>query len=134
MIKYKDGYKYQLVEDYTYSLMAIRPEADIKLDFIELSTDGTLLIENGYAWDGATGGLDTPDNMRGSLVHDVLCQLINNNYLDREEQLNADYELKMICLDAGMSEERANRFFAAVRMFDRSGLKEYEAKEILEAP
>ena len=74
-IKYRSGYKYQLVEEYQVRVSLI-PENDIKTDFIELSTEGMLIIKKGYAWDGPSGPtIDTPNFMRGSLVHDALYQL-----------------------------------------------------------
>ena len=69
IIKYKDGYKYQLAE--TYSVwVAIVPATAIRHNFISLSPLGFLSIRKGYAWDGPSGPtIDTKNFMRGSLVH-----------------------------------------------------------------
>ncbi|KKL45464.1 hypothetical protein LCGC14_2355370, partial [marine sediment metagenome] len=68
-ILYKSDYKYQLVEDYKINI-SIKPDFDIKTEFIDLDTDGNLLIRKAYAWDGPSGPvIDTDENLRGALVH-----------------------------------------------------------------
>ena len=66
MIKYREGYKYQLVEDYTVKT-SITPKQDVAKDeWIQLKMDGTLTIKDGYAWDGPSGPtIDTKNFMRG---------------------------------------------------------------------
>lgn len=85
-IYYKDGYKHQLVTNYTIQT-EITPPTDEAIDtqFIQLDKKGVLTIRAGYAWDGASG--PTWDNLkvkRASLVHDALYQLLRQAYLDRE--------------------------------------------------
>jgi len=80
-VKYRSGYKYQLVEEYQVKV-SVLPKNDIKTDFIELSTEGMLIIKNGYAWDGPSGPtIDTPNFMRGSLVHDALYRMVCQRYV-----------------------------------------------------
>ena len=131
MIKYKDGYKYQLAE--TYSLViTIQPETDIEADFLRMDTDGMLTIEKGYAWDGPSGPtIDTPDFMRGSLVHDALYQLIRMGLLG-DCRAESDDILRMICMQDGMSQARAEMVHNAVRVFGASAAK--DEKPILTAP
>lgn len=75
-ILYKEGYKYQLAEEYTISI-PIKPDSNIISDYIDLNNDGELVIKKGYAWDGPSGPtIDSLNFMRGSLVHDALYQLI----------------------------------------------------------
>lgn len=70
-IKYRDGYKYQLSEDYQ-TVIEIKPVEFILTEYIRLDIDGTLSIKEGYAWDGPSGPtVDTKNFMRGSLVHDA---------------------------------------------------------------
>ncbi len=99
-----------------------------------LNIVGLLTISKGYAWDGASGAWDTKTFMRGSLVHDALCQLINEGLLPKHCQEEADNLLKEICLEDGMNPIRAWWVHRAVRRYDKSGLKNYKGKEILTAP
>ena len=97
-------YKYQLMrKDYTIPI-DIKPEEDIKMAFIELSTEGELTIRKRYAWDGPSGPtIDTKTFMRGSLVHDALYQLMREKHLDyKVHRKYADELLKKICLEDGM--------------------------------
>lgn len=84
MIKYKSGYKYQLVEK-TWFDTDIYPETDIDTDFIQLSIGGVLVIKPGYAWDGPSGPtIDTKNSMQGSLLHDALYQLLREKLITGE--------------------------------------------------
>ena len=69
-------YKYQLVDPYTLNV-GLSGYSVTDQQFIQLTSSGLLTIQPGYAWDGPSGPTwDTPDFMRGSLVHDALYQLI----------------------------------------------------------
>ena len=114
-IKYKSGYKYQLVEEYQVQTRVI-PKEDIKTEYIDLYTDGKLVIKKGYAWDGPSGPtIDTANFMRGSLVHDALYQLLRQEHIDEKWRKEADDELKRICREDGMSKIRAWWVHLAVR-------------------
>lgn len=117
VIKYRDGYKYQLVEPYR-TTVGIRPEATVSHEYIKLTPDGVLSIRKGYAWDGPSGPtIDSRNFMRGSLVHDALYQLIGEGLIPLAEREQADKELRRICLEDGMSEARAWWVYQAVRIF-----------------
>ena len=78
-IRYKDGYKYQLVQDYEVRIEITGH--NVKSDFIELTSDGRLKIKKYYCWDGPSGiTVDTKNFMRGSLIHDALYQLMRESY------------------------------------------------------
>ena len=80
-IRYRSGYKYQLATRYSI-LINIKPKKDIKTEFIKLDAKGKLTIKRGYAWDGPSGPVvDTKENMRASLVHDALYQLMRHEEL-----------------------------------------------------
>jgi hypothetical protein len=102
MIKYKRGYKYQLFE--TYSIQTpFRPDQTLRIDYVSLDSFGMLKILKGYAWDGASGpSFDTKSFMRGSLVHDVLYQLMYHELLPYECKDEVDDFLIMICDEDGM--------------------------------
>ena len=64
-MKYKKGYKYQLVEDEVTKTDIIGYSFDTK--FIRLTLVGVLTVKAGYAWDGASGPtIDSPSSMRAS--------------------------------------------------------------------
>jgi len=132
-IKLRSHYKYQLADTYSFQT-EIYPAEDIVLDgkclcganrvFIILSATGFLTIYQGYSWDGCSGPtIDTPSNMRGSLVHDVLYQLMRSGKLNREYRKYADLLFKNICLDDGMDRIRAFYYHQAVRWFAAGATK-----------
>ena len=134
MIYYKDGYKYQLDKDYTVQTEII-PGYDILTKFIELTLEGVLTVRAGYAWDGASGpGIDTKNIMRGSLVHDALYQLSRQEYLSGASRLQADLELKKICLEDGMSRIRAWWVYKGVRWGGGYAAAPKNVKVVLTAP
>lgn len=103
-IRYRSDYKYQLAEGYKISI-SVKPKSNIETEFIDLDTDGNLTVKNSYAWDGPSGPVkDTDENMRASLVHDALYQLMRNDKLkSRTHRKAADQEFKDICKADGVS-------------------------------
>lgn len=99
MIRYKSGFKFQLVED-AYFRTGIRGY-DIRLDFLELDPTGVLCCKRGYAWDGATGAPDFKWSMQASLVHDALYQLIRLGKLPKSCKDAADGLLRKIMTEDG---------------------------------
>ncbi len=53
-MKYRKGFKIQLAEDVVFSTN-IYPSVNVRTKFINLDTDGTLLVMAGYASDGCSG-------------------------------------------------------------------------------
>ncbi len=102
-IAYNSGYKYQLKKAYRIDISII-PKSSINTDYITLDKKGKLVIKKGYAWDGPSGPtIDTPSFMRGSLIHDVLYQLMRDGYLDHKQyRQSADVILRDICREDGM--------------------------------
>lgn len=132
-IKYRDGYKYQLAEPYMVQT-AIRPKEHIGHDFIVLTVDGLLMVNKGYAWDGASGpAINTLNFRRGSLVHDCFYQLMREKLLDCGWRETADSELRRICQEDGMSWLRAWWVYKAVRMGGEGSAK-WQDEKILTAP
>lgn len=137
MIRYRDGYKYQLAEDYTISLAPwginvgywLRPQG---LPFLSASGN-CLTIKAGYAWDGPSGpAIDTASFMRGSLVHDALYQLILEGVLPEEHRADADNAMRDICRADGMGWLRAWWTWRAVRDWGDTAV--HEPKKVKEAP
>ncbi len=134
-IRYRSDYKYQLAEGYEISV-AIRPKSNIETDFIDLDTDGNLTVKNGYAWDGPSGPVkDTDQNMRASLVHDALYQLMRNGKLKpRTHRKAADQEFKDICKADGVSSFRASVYYKALRKFGKPAASPQNKKIVVRAP
>lgn len=134
-IKYKEGYKYQLYEDYAHHLPFWVPSIYLDHEFLVIGADGTLTIKAGYAWDGPSGPtVDTPNFMRGSLVHDALYQLMRDGRLDRGTYKDlADRELQRICIEDGMSKARAWYVYMGVKLGGKSAT-EPRTNEVITAP
>ena len=133
-IEYRSGYKYQLVEEYAVKVSLI-PQADIRTEYIDLDTEGMLVIKKGYAWDSPSGPtIDTHDFMRGSLVHDALYQLMRNGLLPGSGREEADLELKRMCIEDGMWRVRAAWVHRGVRVGGGPAASPESLKKIHRAP
>ena len=134
-IRYRSDYKYQLAEGYAISI-SIKPKSDIKTEFIDLDTDGKLAVKKGYAWDGPSGPVkDTKENMRASLVHDALYQLMRNKELkSRTHRKAADQEFKDICKADGVSNFRASVYYKALRKYGKPAASPENKKKVIRAP
>ena len=134
-IRYRSDYKYQLAEGYKISI-SIKPKSNIETEFIDLDTDGDLTVKNGYAWDGPSGPVkDTDENMRASLVHDALYQLMRNDKIkSRTHRKAADQEFKDICKADGVSNFRASVYYKALRKFGKPAASPQNKKVVVRAP
>lgn len=115
-IKYKKHCKYKLKQ-------TERIDTEIDVDthngFISLDRSRLIILE-GYAWDGASGPtIDDKTNMRGSLIHDALYQLMREGLLDRAWRKYVDRLFHQICIEDGMNRFRAWYYYRAVRIFSR---------------
>ena len=132
MIRYRAGYKYQLVEGFEEAVPELAGHV-LEHPYFELR-DGVLRIREGYAWDGLTGAFDDRKSLGASLIHDVACQAVQEGL--------APFELRTPLGDAAfhrrMVEKGAPRLvagwrWAAVSLYAhaRGGGR---TKPILEAP
>lgn len=112
-MKYRKGYKYQLAED--ECAMTDIKGYDIETEFITLSTYGRLQIKSGYAWDGATGAIDTDALIFASLIHDALYQLLRLGLLPPKERRKVDRRLREDCVKKKMWKARAWWVYNGVR-------------------
>jgi hypothetical protein len=114
------GRKYILLKDCACMHTTVRPcEDSIKHQYFTVSTNGTIRAKKGYVWDGASGGIDTKDFMRGSLFHDVICQSIEEKLLDKSYRKAADELLWQILIEDGMPKWRAWYVYNAIRLYVR---------------
>ncbi len=134
MIKYIDGFKYQLAE--SYSVQTPITGTRIDDDYFYLEKDGYLQVHQGYAWDGASGPtFDTKASMRPSMVHDVFCQAMRDGRLSyKEHQDTVNEFFRQQCIEAGMWRWRANLWHAAVEFADAGNPDQGPDREILTAP
>ncbi len=109
MIRYTEGWKYRLEEDYTIQT-PVKPDFTIaNSPYYVLTPDGMLYIREGFSWDGASGPtLDTQSSMRPSLVHDAFCQMMKDRKLDYKKWSPVVHKFfKDLCIEDGMSPLRA---------------------------
>lgn len=133
-IRYRGGYKYQLVEAHKLTV-DVSPDSDVVSDYIDLATSGLLVIKKGYAWDGPSGPtIDSANFMRGSLVHDALYQLIRHEYIKPHWREQADRELQRICREDGMNRLRAWWIYKGVHWFGKPSVMPEARKPIKTAP
>lgn len=134
-IRYRADYKYQLASDYKIHT-SIYPHDDITTEFIDLDTGGTLLVRKGYAWDGPSGPvIDTEENMRASLVHDALYQLMRIEAISaRTHRKAADQLFKDICKEDGVSNIRATAYYRALRKYGKPAASPQNKKKVHRAP
>ena len=134
-IRYRGDYKYQLASEYRIKIK-IMPAEDIVTDFIDLDATGELKVKNAYAWDGPSGPvIDTKENLRASLVHDALYQLMRLEKLNsRNHRKTADRIFRNICKRDGVSSFRANIYYKALRKFGKPAASPENKKKIHRAP
>ena len=125
-IKYralKKHWKYQLGEDFVL-LVGIYPKKQIKTPYIKLTKGGKLTVKKTYAWDGPSGPMrDDETNMRSSLVHDALYQLMRMGELGQEWKIPADELFHDMCINDGMKPRRARRAYKALLAFGAGASK-----------
>lgn len=137
-IKYRPikKYKYQLMDDYRINIDWLQGYYH-KTRFLTLRTNGDLKIKSGYCWDGPSGPtIDTKNFMRGSLVHDVLYQLIRMYLIPKEYRDKSDRTIQSICIQDGMSKIRAWWVYYGLKLFGGFSAKPKTQKKIkiIEAP
>jgi hypothetical protein len=129
--KKRRHYKYTLSVDYPLQTELLPSQPIDVTAVISLDTDGMLTIMKGYAWDGPSGpSIDTPNFMRGSLVHDALYQLMREQHIPQGHREYADKLLREICIEDGMSQIRAWWVYHSVRLAGASSA----VPDLLEAP
>ncbi|GEA60876.1 DUF1353 domain-containing protein [Vibrio comitans] len=133
-ISYRSGYKYQLAEDFIIKI-DIFPDQTVDMEFIGLSLDGWLTVRSGYAWDGPSGPVvDTTRNMRASLVHDALYQILRCQLLPANKKEAADQLFKKICINDGVDELTAQMFYLGLKIGGKPATEPRNKKPTLKAP
>ena len=109
-------WKYQLTKDY-HQKTKIRYWNTVRAKFITLFPDGQIVIKKGYAWDGSTVVMDTKACMRPSLVHDALCQLIDEGLLNIKHREAVDKLYRDMCIADGMWKWHADLRYWGLRKY-----------------
>lgn len=134
-IEYRSGYKYQLATDY-HAQISIKPSDDIDTQFISLDKQGNLLVKSGYAWDGTSGPVvDTVNNMRASLVHDALYQLMRMRKIPvKDNKKKADKLFRKMCKEDGVLSPVAQVYYEALKKLGKPATDPKNAKPVRRAP
>jgi hypothetical protein len=129
-------YRFITAERFLIATGILRPnEGEIGNAFVRLTPGGILIIAASYAWDGASGPIaQTPDVIRGSLVHDALYQLMREGLLEGGWRRMADMLLREMCVTDGMPRWQAEMVHAAVSSFGSLYAAPEEPKPVLVAP
>ena len=133
-MKYRDGYKYQLAEDFSM-MIPIHPVENIITQYICLSTKGYLTISSGYAYDGPSGPtIDRPKQhvLVGALVHDALYQLLRLGLLPKKLRREVDRLAYQIWLNSGMWKWRAKIWLKGLRRFASFAADPKNVKKVYE--
>ena len=133
-MKYRKGYKYQLAVDEKLKTR-IRLTQAIDTQFIKLDVAGELTILSGYSWDGPSGPtVDRKTNMRGSLIHDALYQLIRQGFLPKSMRAEADQIIYECLINDGMWKFWAKLWRRELRKFAGFAADPKNIKKVYKAP
>jgi hypothetical protein len=133
-MKYKAGYKYQLVTDEVFQT-SFRPAVNVVTDLISLTERGELVLSKGYCSDGPSGPtIDTPNFMRGAFLHDGLYQLMREGLLPWGLWRKADEELAKQCRADGMWEIRIKWVMLGLWIVKGKSAKPSQTKRVRQAP
>jgi len=133
-ILYRKNLGYQLMRDFAIKTN-IKRIKKVKHEFIDLNSEGLILIKSGYAWDGPSGPtLDTHTFMRGSLVHDAFYELIRLGFVDKKDRKKADKLLREMCITDGMTKFRAWYVYNSLRFAGGLSVRSSSNDDILVSP
>lgn len=125
MLRYKKGYKYRIVKDFSVRLIKFGLIVSKKIDTKYYSViDSVLTIKEGYSWDGASGGMvDTKGVMIPALVHDCFYEMIRKGHLSSDMRVEADKIFLKLMKERGVNLIRRNIAYRAVRLFGKGSIK-----------
>lgn len=133
-ILYKSGYKYQVAQDYRFTVSEEFPSLIHAGDFLRVA-GRDVIIKKGYAGDGPSGPtIDTKSFMRGAWEHDALYQLIREEVYPESLREAADKHLIATCEADGMSWARRQWVYYGLRIGGAKSASKSAIKPILRAP
>lgn len=110
------GGKYRIIKAQKYE-SGITLDKTVNHKYFTWNYNGTITCNVGYQWDGATGGIDTDNFMRGSLWHDVGCQCVAEGLLPKSYRKAIDKMLYRILSNDGMSGFRRTYVYYMIRLY-----------------
>lgn len=119
-------YRHQLDEEFELDLCQKFSNGSHFNGFVTLTEEGILTLSKGYAWDGVSFpklDIDSCKNLRASVVHDALYQLIRNDdeFRTKENKKIADKILRELLILDGFSKIAAWSLWIAVSAFGKPG-------------
>lgn len=134
-VYYRDGYKYQIDQDWTTELSPELFYAGVwENDYLKVC-GRELTIKRHYASDGPSGPtIDTKNFMRGAFRHDAGYQLIRLGVYPESSRIYWDRQLRSDCKADGMWTIRAQWVYLAVRLGGEEHAKHGMEKPALCAP
>jgi hypothetical protein len=109
-------FKYQLTRP--YQIQTDIKGYSISELYFHMDEAGLLTIHALYAWDGPSGPtMDGPDNLRASLVHDVIYQMMRMKLIPESHKDYADRTFRTLLLEDGMDVWRADIWYEGVHLF-----------------
>lgn len=109
---------YELLREYVHNRKMLKYSKGISFGILYacIESDGTLVLERGYRWDGPSGpAADTKDFMRGSAVHDAFYAMMRVSALKQSDRKEADAEMRRTNTEDGMFPIRSWWTWAGVR-------------------
>lgn len=88
----------------------------INCDLYSLNESGKLYVSKYYAWDGPTGAFPSKSFIKGSCIHDIFCEMINNGHLPMSVQYLADEQMRQINDSGSMWQPRVIWTYLMVRL------------------
>jgi hypothetical protein len=108
----KGDYKYRL--DSPIKVFTDIKGIDVSYRNIHLSSNGELLLDEGYLWNGASGPtLDTEETHLPSAVHDAIYRLISLGIINKKYRKHADelfYKLMLKEVDRIIKEKQGSKY------------------------
>lgn len=113
-LKYRPlrGYKYQTLVDMHVTVPWLEGrDIDTANGLVQVTSGGTLTVRAAYAYDGASGPTrDDKTNMRASLFHDALYQMLRDGILPQRLRPQIDDLFLAMLKEDGMSRIRLNYY------------------------
>lgn len=133
-IRYKKGYKYQLLDDHEIQTPVVG--VNVTDRWYSLRADGLLTLRAGFAWDGASGPtFDSDSSMTPSAEHDAFCQMMRDgrvSYSAWQDAINEFFQTR--CIECGMYPPRAALWFLGVEFGDAGNPKQGPDGKVFTAP
>ena len=131
-VYYRDGFKYQTADHFAVVLPFDCP--DFEMEPFVCVMNNVMYILEGYAWDGASGAVDTKSIIRGTLVHDAFHEAMRKGLIPQTFRAPSDLLFRQMCIEDKMMKWRAAWVYKAVRKLAAGAANPRNRKKIRRAP